>query len=40
MNLRLVLVLLALVAMTTSKTIKNDIREENYHDVVRQRLIT
>ena len=40
MNLRLVLVLLALVAMTTSKTIKNDIHKKIYHDVVRQRPIT
>ena len=35
MNPRLVLVLLALVAMTTSLTIRDD-NEENYDDLVRQ----
>ena len=35
MNPRLVLVLLALVAITTSLTIRDD-NEENYEDLVRQ----
>ena len=35
MNPRLVLVLLALVAMTASLTIRDD-NEENYDDLVRQ----
>ena len=38
MNPRLVLVLLALVAMTTSMTIR-DGNEENHHDLVRQDII-
>ena len=37
MNPRLVLVLLALVAMTTSLTIRDD-NEENYDDLVRQKI--
>ena len=37
MNPRLVLVLLALVAITTSLTIRDD-NEENYDDLVRQKI--